>query len=179
MSTSEKRRNELRSDPNCRFVSWSEFSKILVSRSFFERSDDVEAAVFGLTNLSNGYRFLIESEKVPKHPTRHLGWCDFVVFQVATAFAFPCILRKSHSAPHSRCTIRKDRIAGLWLAWKTTSKKQSFPQVCLSNTRISYWQSMLFSSTRFQNQQAVFDMPNDPILIHLVRIHFAVTRWRN
>jgi len=60
----ENRRNELRGDSNCRFVSWSEFCNMLVSRSFLERSDDSDAAVLGLTNSSNNCRFLIETEKV-------------------------------------------------------------------------------------------------------------------
>ena len=69
----EKRRNDLRRDPNCRFVSRSEFCDMLVSRSFFERSDDVEAAIFGLTDSSNGRRFLIEIEKVQELTSRELS----------------------------------------------------------------------------------------------------------
>jgi hypothetical protein len=68
------RRNDLRSDPTCRFVCSTEFCKMLISRSSFERSDDIEAAVLGLTNSSNGCRFLIEAEIIQKLTSRELNF---------------------------------------------------------------------------------------------------------
>jgi hypothetical protein len=67
------RRGDLRSDPTCRFVGWAEFCEMLISRSFFERSDDIEAAVLGLTNSSNGCRFLIEAEIIQKLSSMELN----------------------------------------------------------------------------------------------------------
>ncbi len=67
------RRDDLRSDPTCRFVGWTEFCEMLISRSFFERSDDIEAAVLGLTNSSNGCRFLIEAEIIQKLSSSELN----------------------------------------------------------------------------------------------------------
>lgn len=73
MADMEFRRNDLRSDPNCQFVGWSEFCMMLVSRSYFKRSDDVEANVLGLINASNGCRFLIEAEVMQKLTSRELS----------------------------------------------------------------------------------------------------------
>ena len=65
----ETRRQVLRRDPNCRFVSWSEFCELLLSRSPMQRSDDPEASVYGLVIQSNNCRYLVECEKtVPPSP---------------------------------------------------------------------------------------------------------------
>lgn len=60
----DKRRRDLHGDPNCEFVCSSRFQKLLISRCSLERSDEAEAFIHGLRNPTNGFRYLVETERL-------------------------------------------------------------------------------------------------------------------
>ena len=66
-SNVEIRRNLLRNDPDCRFVSLSEYVNLMISRLPLQRSYDYKARVAILTDTSDSTRFLIGLEELANY----------------------------------------------------------------------------------------------------------------
>jgi len=58
-------------------------------------------------------------------------------------------------------------------------KKESFPKIRFSQSKIANGQRMLLPASCFQNQQPVLYLPHNPVLIDFVRIHFSMWRRQN
>jgi len=60
----EFQRMQIRTDPSCRFVSWADYCKLLVSNLRLERTSNISAKLAGLREPATGVRYFIELEKV-------------------------------------------------------------------------------------------------------------------
>jgi hypothetical protein len=64
------------------------------------------------------------------------------------------------------------------LGRKQVRKKGSFPKTRLSKPHVIGRQRVNLSAPSLQNQLAIFHLPNDPVLVNFIRVHFTMWRWR-
>ncbi len=64
----EESRDNLKAQPDCRFVEPSEFCRLLNSRRRMVRCDELSVGVRGVLDTETGVRFLVETERLFARP---------------------------------------------------------------------------------------------------------------